>query len=673
MSAERNFFQKIPFIRIFSLFLIGILLRHFLTFNLHWTGIVCTVLISFLIIFWHNSNFTTVKIQNLLISAGIVLCGIFYPTKIADRQLPSFPQKDYFLAEVCQKPAEKAKTYQTILLISNRVLTKPEKVIAYFSKEEFDSTITTGDQLVILTKPQEIRNSGNPFEIDYQSMMHRNGIWLSTYLPKGTYLKTGNHSNRLIFIAEQFRDKLISMLTVAIPQKEERSVVSALTLGYRAEIDQDTLDYFASTGAMHVLSVSGLHVALIYFILGFFLSFLKRGRTGIIIFSIVMILFLWFYAFLTGFSAAVQRATVMFSFVVIGNSLRRQVNIYNSLTASAFFQILLNPDVIFDIGFQLSYLAVLGIVLIQPTLNNLIVLSNPILKWCWSLFTVSIAAQLITFPLGLFYFNQFPNLFWLSSYVVIPVTTVIIWLTLAFFIISPFHGFAMMIGWIIQKSTHIMLLSLKAMDAFPLAVSKGIVLTPVQVWLLFGCVVFLIVFIGSKQKTWLFAMLSMVLLFQVTELREKTKVLNQKIFIVYNSKNLMIQLINGRTNYLITPDFEKLSRSEKSLFEKVGYHLKTNPARIINNNNPSEPVNYTDLMTENKQIQFINSTINFRASNVFRKTQDQIELSVYHEGSQSGPVIRTINLGNTGVGNKEDEESFKIKQEGAFYADLSTE
>ena len=672
MSVERNFFQKIPFIRIFSLFLIGILLRHFLSLDLRWTGILCTVLISALIIFWHNSNFTTVKIQNLLISFGIVLCGVFYPNQIADRQLPSFPEKDYYLAEVCQKPAEKTKSFQTILLITNRVLTNPEKVITYFSKEKFDSTITTGDQLVILTKPQEIRNAGNPFEIDYQSMMHRNGIWFSTYLSKDTYLKTGNHSNRLIFKAEQFRDKFISMLTAAIPEKEERSVVSALTLGYRAEIDKETLDYFASTGAMHVLSVSGLHVALIYFILGFFLSFLKRGRTGIIIFTIVMILFLWFYAFLTGFSAAVQRATVMFTFVVVGNSLRRQVNIYNSLTASAFFLLLLNPDVLFDIGFQLSYLAVFGIVLIQPSLNNLIELSNPILKWCWSLFTVSIAAQFITFPLGLFYFNQFPNLFWLSSYVVIPVTTVIIWLTLALFIFSPFHGFAMIIGWIIDKSTHIMLLSLKAMDAFPLAVTKGIVLTPLQVWLLFGCIVFFVVFIGVKQKAWLFATLSMILLFQVTELREKTKVFNQKTVIVYNSKNLMIQLINGRTNYLVTPDFEKLSRSEKSMFQRVCYHLRTNPAKIIANNQ-TNPVLCDDLETENNRIQFINSTINFGSSNDFRKTQDLIELSCYPKGSQSKPKIRAICWGNPGFGQKEREESFKVKQDGAFYANLGEE
>ena len=217
-----------------------------------------------------------------------------------------------------------------------------------------------------------------------------------------------------------------------------------------------------------------------------------------------------------------------------------------------------------------------------------------------------------------------------------------------------------------------MLLSLKGMDAFPLAVTKGVVLTPFQVWLLFGCIVFFIVFIGVKQKAWLFATLSMVLLFQITELREKTKVFNQKIVIVYNSKNLMIQLINGRTNYLITPDFEKLSRSEKSMFQRVCYHLRTNPARIIANNQ-AKPVIFADIDVENNRMQFINSAINFSSSNGFRKTQDLIELSLYPEGLKANPETRTIYLGNIGSDNKEITNFFKIKQDGAFYANLGAE
>lgn len=672
MTVSESFFKKIPFIRITSLFLVGILFRHFLNFESHWIGFALTILILALIFLWHNSNYTTVKIQNVLISACILLSGVFYPNSSNEKRLSSFDRKDYYLAEVCQKPAEKAKTFQTILLIQNKTLAKQEKVSAYFSKENFDSSITTGDQLVILAKPQEIRNSGNPFEIDYQSIMHQRGIWFSVYLTKGTYLKTGNHSNRLIYLAEQTRDKLISLLTTAIPEREERSVVSALTLGYRSEIDQNTLDYFASTGAMHVLSVSGLHVALIYFILGFLLSFLKRGKTGSVIFFVVMILFLWIYAFITGFSPAVQRATVMFTFVIIGNSIRRPVNIYNSLTASVLFLILLSPEVIFDIGFQLSYLAVLGIVLIQPALYGIFEVTNPLLKWSWSLFTVSIAAQFITFPLGLFYFNQFPNLFWLSSFVVIPITTLIIWLTLVFFVFSPIHGLAMFIGMIIQKMTFVMLYLLKAMDASPLAVSKGIVLNLLQVFVLFGCISAVIIFLYSKKKTWLYTTLSLFLLFQIIELQEKRKLLNQKIVLVYNTKDLMIHLINDRTNYLITNEPENLSESEIKTLERVCCHLKLDRTLFIPYD-PSKSVRLNDLVLKGKSFQFANSSLKFSSSNKYSKYPDQLELTVYPGKPDLKPVTKTICIGNIGSGKNKGANLFKIKQEGAFYTKLNPE
>ena len=668
----QNFFQKIPFIRITSLFLAGILFSHYFSVDFHWIAGLITVLISCLLFLWYSVDYRKMQIQNLILTFIIFCSGVFYPQINNSKYEPVFNRKDYFLAEVCQKPSEKAKTFQTILLIQNKTLAKPEKVTAYFSKENFDLSITTGDQLVILATPQEIRNAGNPFEIDYQSIMHQRGIWFSVYLPEGTYLKTGNHSSRFNYLAEQMRDKLIAMLTKAIPEREERSVVSALTLGYRSEIDQNTLDYFASTGAMHVLSVSGLHVALIYFILGFLLSFLKRGKAGSVVFYIVMISFLWIYAFITGFSPAVQRATVMFSFVIIGDSIRRPVNIYNSLTASALFLMLLNPDVIFDIGFQLSYLAIFGIVLIQPVINNLFEVTNPILKWTWSLLTVSVAAQITTFPLSIFYFNQFPNLFWLSSFVVIPVTTFIIWLTLAFFILSPLHAFSMILGELIQLVTHFMLVSLKWMDALPFAVWKGIVVTPVQVWLLFGCISAVILFVYSKKTVWLFTTLLLFSFFQIIGLQGKKQLLNQYVVLVYNSKNPMIHLIDNRINYLITNESKNLSESEKTTVERVCYHLKLDKTQVISIDSVKFAA-YMDLVIKDNQIQFANSRLKFSSSKKYDHLPDQLELTIFPRNQNSKSVEKIIYLGNIGLNETQDAKFFRIKQEGAFYANLNVE
>jgi competence protein ComEC len=648
----------------------GLLLNHLVGFEKHWIAIILTVLISSLICLWHNNNFSVIKIQNLLVFASILVTGMFYSGGKNIRELPHFDRNEYYLAEVCQKPAAKAKSYQTILQLKGKNLLRHEKVVAYFSKMNFDSTITTGDQLIIIAKPQLIRNAGNPFEFDYQALMRQRDICFSVYLEQGTYLNTNNRINHISNLAEQVRDRLVAMLAKVLPNKEERSVVSALTLGYRTEIDQNTLDYFASTGAMHVLSVSGLHVALIFMILGFLLAFLKRGKTGMLVFSVVMISFLWIYAFITGFSPPVQRATVMFTFIIIGNGIRRPINIYNSLMASALFLILLNPTVIFDIGFQLSYLAIFGIIMIQPVLYNLFEVTNPLLKWCWSLFTVSVAAQITTFPLGLFYFNQFPNLFWLSNFVVIPITTLIIWLCLAFFLIVPFHGLATIIGIAIQKLTSIMLLSLKWMDAMPIALSKGIVLTSGQVWLLFGCLSAIIIFAYSKRKVWLFATLLLFASFQSIDFQEKRKIFNQKAVIVYNTKNLMIHLINGRSNYLIAQDYKNLTASEKSVFNNVCCHLRLAPTQQLNIEKFKSAAE--DLQIERNSIIFINSNMKLNAQMNSDLKLNEIELNVFPVINKNHQVSKTICLGNLFPRSKQDSDIYRISTEGAFYCSLKS-
>lgn len=670
MPVHSNIFQRIPFIRISGLFIGGILLHHYFQADLQITAIISTALIVFLVLLWWNNSFILIKYQNLSVAAGLFLIGYFYPANYTERPLPTFDRKDYYLAEVCQKPAEKAKSFQTVLVLKSTQLSRSEKVIAYFSKEQFDQTITTGDQLIVLAKPQPVKNMGNPFEFDYQSMMKAKNIWFSVYLSNGNYLKTGIFVNRPVYWAEKVRDKLLNHLNRHIASREERSVISALTLGYRAEIDKETVDYFASTGAMHVLSVSGLHVALIYAILAFFLKHLKRGRVGRISFVFIMLFFLWAYAFISGFSPSVQRATVMFSFVILGESIRRPANIFNSITASAFFLILLNPEVIFDIGFQLSYLAVFGIVLIQPTLFELITIRNRVLRWLWSLTTVSFAAQLTTWPLGLFYFNQFPNLFWLSNFIVIPATTLIIWLTLAFFILTPFNGLATILGFVIEKLTFAMLWTLKLIDSLPYAVSEGIVLEPMQVGCAFVGIMAIIAFFATKKKIWLMNLLVSILLFQISGLAAKSQLFDQKKIIVYNSKNLMIHLIDGRKNYLITRDFKRLAENEKQVYEKSVTHLRLDSSEIISLSD-SAVVTRNALKINSGKIQFQNLLLRLESFNDFSNSGEVLFLT-FSNGDRSGKVVENKILTTGGIPrDKPNLNYFRIKTEGAFYADLN--
>lgn len=620
MPVTRSFFQRIPFIRITSLFLVGILLSHYIPIDFHAIGIVLTILLSILIFLWHNSKFTAIKAQNILISLGIVLSGIFFSQKGDENQRLTFDQKDYFLAEICQKPVEKANSYQSIFLVQSRLMSKPEKVIAYFSKEDFDSTIIAGDQLIILGKPQEIKNMGNPYEFDYRSMMQRKGIYHSVYLIPGTYEKTGIKISRLNYSAEKLRDKLIVLLKETKIEKEELSVVSALTLGYRTELEPETRDYFASTGAMHVLAVSGLHVGLIYLILNFLLSGLTNVKSARLLRPIALITFLWAYAFITGFSPSVQRATVMFTFVIIGNLIQRPINIYNSITASALVLMLHNPNVIFEVGFQLSYLAVFGIVLLQTPFASLLHIENKILKWLWALFTVSMAAQLVTFPLGILYFNQFPNFFWLSNFVVIPGAIAIIWITFGFFVFNPVSAISDLLSKSIQIVTEIMLDILKWISELPHAVSEGIVATEFQVWIIYGLITALVIYGFSKNKSWLFLGITLIIMLQINTFWGKYELFNQKAVHVYNSKSTVIHLINGRTNYILSNSKNPLTNQEMNTIQNVKNHLMLENPKLVERSGVNN-FHTTDLKVNKQSIMFLNCQISF---------SKQLEFTIHH-------------------------------------------
>lgn len=610
MSVTKSFFQRIPFIRISSLFLIGILINHYIPIDFNWIGIVLFLLLAMLIFFWDKVHFAGVKYQNLLIWLCILLSGIFYPAKVSKKPFSYFDQKDNFWAEVCQKPMEKANTFQSILLIQSSWMPKPEKVIAYFSKEDFDSTLIPGDQLILFTQARQIKNRGNPFEFDYRQMMQNKGIFYSVYMPVGTYKKTGIQVKRLSYQAEQIRDRLLSLLAISSLQKEERSVVSALTLGYRTELEPETRDYFASTGAMHVLAVSGLHVGLIYLIISTLFSVINTGKTGSFIYSLSMIVFLWGYAFITGFSPSVQRATVMFTFIIIGNAIRRPVNIYNSLSASALVLILHNPNVVFEISFQLSYLAVFGIVLLQPPLAKILPVKNKMLKWLWTLFTVSLAAQLATFPLGIFYFNQFPNFFWVSNFFVIPAAAAIIWLTFGFFVLSPLPWIPGLIAKLIQFITHLMLDSLKWVSSLPHALSEGIIFNPLQVWIMYGLIASSIIYVFSKNKKWLFIAMILLISFQINTLWTNCNLFNQKIVYVFNSQSNVLQFINGRENYVVNNSKKPITEQEINMIENVCNHLKLKDPKFLD---PSswDDFEATDLKISSHTIQFLNCRIKF--------------------------------------------------------------
>lgn len=636
----------------------GILAGQSIRVEFHWLAILLFLLILSLLLFWNNKNFPGVKFQNILVASALLLSGACYIIQKPVSLLQSYDQKEHFIAEVCQKPAEKANTFQSVLKIQRKGTADPEKVIAYFSKEKFDSSILAGDQLALFVRPQEIKNAGNPFELDYKAMMRHKGIYSSVYLSPGTYHKTGQQINRLTYMAEHVRDQLIALLKATKLGDEERAVISALTLGYRAELDPETMDYFVDTGTIHVLSVSGLHVALIFIILNFLFNRINRGKYGKLFHGLLIILCLWSYAFITGFSPSVQRATVMLSFFIIGNLLRRPVNIYNSLSASALVLILVDPLVLYDIGFQLSYLAVFGIVLIQPPLENLLEVKNKLFKWAWKLFTISIAAQLITFPLSIYYFRQFPNLFWLSNFIAIPGTTLLIWITLGFFVLSPIGVLANLLGKLLQFITHWMLVILKEISNWPHAVSDGILYNQHQMLMVYGFIIAFVIFVLSKRKHWLYGAMILLISFQASMLWTRIDLFNQQVLYVYQTKGNLIHCINGRNSYVIKNNDQPFTEREIHMIRNVCDHLKLNKPRFILSGN-SAGVTTDDLKANSESLCFLNCQIEYA---------DQLNVCVQGKNFREFKMMNPSLFKKAGLGqspclsneNTMDNETFSL-------------
>ncbi|WP_299518146.1 ComEC/Rec2 family competence protein, partial [uncultured Flavobacterium sp.] len=204
------------------------------------------------------------------------------------------------------------------------------------------------------------------------------------------------------------------------------SIIKALFLGQRQNIEQETLDNYSKSGAIHILAISGLHIGILLYFFKALLKPIERIRHGRVITPILLIVILWTFAMLSGLSSSVVRAVTMFTFVSIGMYMNRETNIYNTLGSSILILLLFKPNFIFDVGFQLSYCAVFSIVTIQPLLSKLWNPKNKIIGYFYDILTVSFAAQIGVLPLSIYYFHQFPGLFFITNLVIIPLLTVIL-------------------------------------------------------------------------------------------------------------------------------------------------------------------------------------------------------------------------------------------------------
>lgn len=414
------------------------------------------------------------------------------------------------------------------------------KLLLNISRDSILFPLEVGQKLAIAGDLKPINAPLNPYQFDYRKHMEKLGVYRQLNVsPEEINLK-GFSSNDLITYTGILREGIISRLRTYDFGPDELAIIQALLLGQRQEISQEIYSNYAAAGVIHILAVSGLHVGIILLLLNRLFKPLERLRWGRFIKLVLLLCLLWGFALLAGLSPSVVRAVSMFSFVAMGMQLKKRTSVLNTLFMSLMVLLLINPGFIRQVGFQLSYAAVFSIVLIQPHIYKIYRGELKIIKYFWGLLSVSIAAQLGVLPLSLFYFNQFPGLFFISNLVILPFLALILGMGILVLVLARLDSLpsflADLFGWMIKTLNDFVSWA---------ASNESFIFENIGFSLLLCLVSYLIViaFIyllkAPRFKSILLLLIS-VILFQVALLYENYATIQEEFIVFHKSRNTVI-------------------------------------------------------------------------------------------------------------------------------------
>jgi len=486
-------------------------------------------------------------------------------------------ESDLFMIKVLDFATEKANStrYEVELIGFGDSIFLPTtgKVLLYMEKSDSQSVFLPGTILLTGADLKEIEGPKNPGEFNYKKYMRYRGIdhRLNAKSIDTKELEIDPPLFSLSYHLGIIRNKLIGLLDSGPIEKRELGVLAALVLGERDLLDPEVFKAFSAAGAMHVLAVSGLHVGLFYVVVLWLFNKVAGKRRWKWIRFVVVASALWFYAGVTGFSPSVSRAATMFTFIALGTSLNRPYSIYNSLAESAFILMVINPRILFEVGFQLSYLAVLGIVLWARAFETIWNPPNVLLDKSWQLICVSFAAQLATFPLGMLYFHQFPTYFLVSNLFVIPAATVLLYLTLAFFILSPIPIISGWMQYLLNILTYWLNELVALVERFPFAQIKGVSISVFEVYAVYGFIIFSIFYLTGKSRKFAFLAMFCLLIISAEEAIESYKLNRISSACVHAVNNrVAVTIYRSGKGYFLNSD--SLYQDENKLSYLVGHY-----------------------------------------------------------------------------------------------------
>ncbi|MEP2239322.1 MAG: ComEC/Rec2 family competence protein [Maribacter sp.] len=451
-------------IRLTLLLIVGILIGYFFPFNLQYL-LVFTVFLFLLLasIFIFEKNTKSVLFGSIAALTFVSLGTYSYTTAQpinSSNHYSNFTttQNEQWILKI--KEVLKPNPYTSRYYVSVKSVddnTVNGTILLAIPKDTSKLRLAIDDELITYSQVLPVSEPLNPHQFDYKKYLANLGIYHQMRITTKQFIQIENSNTSLRGFAAKTRNHIISKLKQENFGPDELGVIQALLLGERSDISEETYTNYQKAGAVHILAVSGLHIGILLLVIQFLLSPLKNIPKGSTIILILSVLFLWIFAFIAGLSASIIRATTMFTFVAYALYLNRPHNTFNILALSILFILLfIDPNLLFQVGFQMSYAAVFSILWIFPILRDLWFPKHKVVRYFWLLLCVSIAAQLGVLPISLFYFHQFPGLFFISNLVIVPALGVILGMGIFVILLSILNWLPTQLAWIYNKIIELM-------------------------------------------------------------------------------------------------------------------------------------------------------------------------------------------------------------------------
>lgn len=606
--------KQAPLLRVLVSMMMGILLQYYLDFS--FASIILFSLTNIFLFFVSYKlplylRFRFRKLQSvflvfLIISFGMLLTRQQDLRKINSFFLRHYQQGDELMIKIEAPLAEKQHSYTTTASVQSVIKNNCSffvkgRLNLIFKKNDTAKTLRYGDLIVINKNIQPIKNFGNPGEFDNKRYNAFQQTYHQLYLKGNEFMvRKENKGNLLFKTIYTLKEKTLNTLRSNIrKQNGSLGIAEALLIGYKTDIDKEMIQAYSNTGVVHIIAISGLHLGLIFIVMSWLLERLPIVRRNQLVKGIILLSCLWMFSLMTGASASVLRSAVMFTCIIFGHMLNRKSSIYNALAGSAFLLLCYNPYFLWDVGFQLSYLAIIGIVWLQKPIQQLLSLNHYLLRKIWEMTSITIAAQIVTFPICLFYFHQFPTYFLFSNLVAVPLSTLILFEEIVLLCFSGFQAISLLIGKIVDISIVLMNECILIIGKFPDALIDFIYADVQTTLLLYAIVILLALFLLFKNKACLKWSLLLLAVFSSLQSMAKYKYLKQRVLVVYNiPKSNNIDLMVGK-KYLSQTDSSLLTnKSELNFFvapSRKYFRVQPDKFNSISNDNNNVILNFCGM------------------------------------------------------------------------------